>query len=121
MGRVLRSHGAHSMTVTGPEAIGYAFAILMVSPVVLAVLAAAMVTAFAIGVLVWESRKAQVALAVVWLIYGGARLVMWVASRPPSPPESCAQRCDGHLYQDRRRDCLYHCFEAEKMIRENGQ
>jgi hypothetical protein len=100
--------------MTPLEAIGYAFAAVIVSPVVLGLLIALLV----LGVFLWESRKAQVALVVAGLIYGGTRLVIWGASRPPAPPTSCQSRCEDYWESDRLK-CLQLCYESEKLIKEN--
>ena len=104
--------------MTPLEAIGYACAALIVSPVALAIAAGVVFVGFSLGLFVWESTKAQVVLAVVGLIYGGTRLVMWNASRPPSPPESCPSRCED-LWEVDRLKCLQRCYESQKLIQEN--
>ena len=104
--------------MTPLDAIGYAFAALVVSPVVLAIVAGVVFVGFMLGLFVWESTKAQVALAVVGLIYGGTRLVIWNASRPPSPPESCSSRCEDY-WEVNRVKCLQRCYESLKLIEQN--
>ena len=104
--------------MTALEAIGYACAALIVSPVVLGLLILALISLLVLMMLIGESTKAQVVVAVVALIYGGTRLVMWNASRPPAPPESCPSRCEGPWEVDRLK-CLQRCFESQKLIQEN--
>lgn len=106
--------------MTPLEVVSYAVSALLVSPVVLLLIAAALFLVFACALFVWESRLAKIAIGAglfVWL--GVAPLARWVvAPRPPKTPESCASRCDNN-WEKERVICLTHCYQAEKLIKEN--
>jgi hypothetical protein len=105
--------------MTPLEAIGYAFAAVIVSPAVLGLLILALMALLVLGVLIWESRKAQViVLAGALLWFTVPPFVRW--ANTPSVAEPCSERCDvlGQS-QEGRFICLEQCFKAEKLINEN--
>ena len=105
--------------MTPLEAIGYACAALIVSPVVLGLLILALVALLVLGVLLWESRKGQVvALAGALLWFTVPPFIRWVNA--PSVAESCSEQCDIlGIGQQGRLMCLERCYDAEKLIQEN--
>lgn len=105
--------------MTPLEAIGYAFAALIVSPVVLSIAAGVVFVGFMLGLFVWESTKAQVVVCAGVLLWLTApSFVRWVNA--PKVVESCSQRCDvfGQSQQGRFM-CLERCYESQKLIQEN--
>lgn len=107
--------------MTPGEAIGYACATLIVSPIALGILILALSAALVTLVAFLESRKAQVAaLVVAALWFMVPPFFRW--AKAPKVTESCDERCD-ILGQSPtgRLVCLEQCFKAEKLIRDNQE